>query len=139
MLKEYFCSDIKQLDKISLDILSLFSGKRKFALFGELGSGKTTIIKYFCKNLYVIDTVTSPTFTIVNEYFSKKYGPVYHFDFYRIKEENEVFNIGFEEYIYSPYYCFLEWAEKVKNFLPENFVNIKIKEKNNTRKIIVYE
>jgi len=86
---------------------------------GDMGAGKTTLITHLMKEMKVEDHVSSPTFSIVNEYLSDKEGTIYHFDFYRIEDEMEAFDIGTEEYLYSGNWCFLEWAERIENLLPE--------------------
>ena len=96
-----------------------------FLFYGDMGAGKTTFIKSICQKLGVDDTVSSPTFSIVNEYASPA-GPVFHFDFYRLKTETEAMDLGFEEYLYSGNYCFIEWPEKVPNLLPDHAVNVRI-------------
>lgn len=87
--------------------------------------GKTTLIKELCRQLGVKENVSSPTFSIVNEYAAKE-GNIYHFDFYRLKDEQEAFDFGYEEYFYSGEYCFVEWPEKIENLLPEDAVSISI-------------
>ena len=94
-------------------------------LYGPMGAGKTTFIKYLCEQLGVKDSTSSPTFSIVNEYDSDN-GLIYHFDFYRIKDEQEAFDFGYEEYFYSGAYCFIEWPEKIPNLLPEEAKEIQI-------------
>ena len=99
----------------------------KVLLFhGEMGSGKTTLIKEICKQLKVEDAISSPTFSLVNEYHSKTGEKIYHFDFYRIEDENEAYDIGFEDYLDSNNWCFIEWPENVENLLPLDAVEIKI-------------
>lgn len=111
-----------------------FIGDRKVVLFrGTLGAGKTTFIKAICEYLGVEDPTSSPTFSIVNEYICKSGEKVYHFDFYRLKNENEAFDLGYEEYIYSGDYCFIEWPEKVASLLPGNCVEVDIEVKDNKR------
>ncbi len=95
---------------------------------GKMGVGKTTLIKKLCEKLGVTDEVTSPTFAIINEYKTKNNDFIYHFDFYRIKNIEEALNIGTEDYFFSTNYCFIEWAEIIKPILPNNFIEIKIKE-----------
>ncbi len=117
---------IAELPDAIRQILKMFPGERVYALSGELGAGKTTIIKFFCQALRVTDIVTSPSFSIINEYHCENDESVYHFDFYRIKKPEEVMDIGYEEYIYSGYYCFMEWAEKIEELLPAEYVYILI-------------
>ncbi|MCD4736683.1 MAG: tRNA (adenosine(37)-N6)-threonylcarbamoyltransferase complex ATPase subunit type 1 TsaE [Bacteroidales bacterium] len=107
-------------------ILKSFLKHRIFVFKGEMGAGKTTFIKYFCEFLGVVDLVTSPTFSIVNEYRSRNQEPLYHFDFYRIESIHEAFDLGYEEYFYSGFFCFVEWPEKIEELLPENSVYILI-------------
>jgi tRNA threonylcarbamoyladenosine biosynthesis protein TsaE len=119
---------IGELDDTAKSILEHFQNERIFALQGEMGAGKTTLIKHLCHFLDVIDVVASPTFAIISEYRTRNSAPIYHFDFYRIKNKEEVMDIGYEEYFYSGNYCFLEWPEKIPELLPDDFVLIKIKE-----------
>ncbi|MCD6201015.1 MAG: tRNA (adenosine(37)-N6)-threonylcarbamoyltransferase complex ATPase subunit type 1 TsaE [Bacteroidales bacterium] len=120
-------SDEKELLPLAEYLLKLFSGKRIFVLYGNLGAGKTTFIKRFCNVLGVQNTIQSPTFAIINEYSSPKYGPVYHMDFYRIEKPEEAYDIGLEEYLDSGNYCFIEWPEKIESLLPADIVNIRIR------------
>lgn len=102
---------------------------RVFAFYGKMGAGKTTFIKAVCKCLGVNDVITSPTFAIVNEYTSEKTGEtIYHFDFYRIKKLDEVYDMGYEEYFYGGGMCFIEWPELIESLLPENAVKVTIEE-----------
>lgn len=95
---------------------------------GQMGAGKTTLIKAICASLKVLDEVKSPTFSIVNEYLTATDDTLYHFDFYRLKNEEEAYNIGIEEYFYSGNICLLEWPERVEGLLPETFLRIDITE-----------
>lgn len=98
-----------------------------FAFYGKMGAGKTTFIKAVCEQLGVEDVITSPTFAIVNEYHSDTLNqPIYHFDFYRIKKTEEVYDLGYEEYLYSGALCFIEWPELIDDLLPENAVKVSI-------------
>ena len=109
---------------------------RVFAFYGKMGAGKTTFIKAICEALGVEDVVTSPTFAIVNEYADAKGEPVYHFDFYRIKNLREAYDIGCEEYFYSGYPCFIEWPELVEELLPEDTVSVCIEVIENEERIV---
>jgi len=100
--------------------------KRVFAFYGKMGAGKTTFIKAVCEALGVTDVVTSPTFAIVNEYADAAGRPVYHFDFYRIKNLREAYDMGCEEYFYSGNPCFIEWPELIDGLLPEDTVSVTI-------------
>lgn len=99
-----------------------------FAFYGRMGTGKTTFIKSICEELGVQDTINSPTFAIVNEYEDADGNTIYHFDFYRIKSISEVYNMGYEEYLYSNAYCFIEWPELIEELLPQETVKVYIEE-----------
>jgi len=101
-------------------------GKKIFAFYGEMGAGKTTFIKEICKQLGVNDNTSSPTFSIINEYIGNGGQKIYHFDFYRIKNIEEAYDMGYEDYLYSNAFCFIEWPEKIKELLPENTVSVTI-------------
>ena len=104
-------------------------GRRTVVAFrGEMGAGKTTLIREICDRLGVADTVTSPTFAIINEYKDRGHRPVYHFDFYRIKKLSEVYDMGYEDYFYSGALCFIEWPELVEELLPGDAVKVTIEE-----------
>jgi len=98
-----------------------------YAFYGKMGAGKTTFIKAVCEELGVDDVITSPTFSIVNEYRSETTGElIYHFDFYRIKKLEEVYDMGYEDYFYSGALCFLEWPELIEEILPDDAVKVTI-------------
>lgn len=108
---------LKKLSSIAAEIIS--SVKNKTLLFyGEMGVGKTTLIKEICRQLGILDNISSPTFSLVNEYQTSKGEKVFHFDFYRIEEEEEAFDIGIEEYFDSDAWCLVEWPENIENLLP---------------------
>ena len=109
-----------------------------FAFYGKMGAGKTTFIKAVCEELGVDDTVTSPTFAIVNEYEAAQGRPIYHFDFYRIKKVSEAYDMGCEEYFYSGHPCFIEWPELIEEVLPEETVNVTIEALPNGERRLVY-
>ena len=135
MSKTFFAENLEQLNSIAKQILDYTSTHRKFAFYAEMGVGKTTLIKALSLQLGVADIVSSPTFSIVNEYFSPTVGIIYHFDFYRIENEEEVYDIGYEDYIYSGNYCFIEWPEKIANLLPPKYVRVTIKDQESKRVI----
>ncbi len=116
----------EQLTMVARKILNKRDGLNVIAFYGELGAGKTTLINAICKILDVEDTVTSPSFAIINEYFSPAEGSIYHFDFYRINDMIEAFDIGFEDYIHSGHLCFIEWADKIKPLLPGERMDVYI-------------
>lgn len=115
-----------QLKEVAEAILTTYPNERIFGFYGEMGAGKTTLIKEMCSLLGVQDITSSPTFAIVNEYWTETGSPVYHFDFYRIDEPADASRIGFEEYLYSGNYCFIEWTEKVEEILQGDFIPITI-------------
>jgi tRNA threonylcarbamoyladenosine biosynthesis protein TsaE len=122
---EFIAKNIDDLDQICEKLIEQF--QHKVVLFyGEMGNGKTTLIKQLCKKLGVNESTSSPTFSIVNEYKTNDNKTIYHFDFYRIKDENEVLDFGYEEYLYSNNFCFIEWPEKIPNMLPADVVKVYI-------------
>jgi len=118
--------DKKYLPAAARKILEHTSGQKILAFYGSMGAGKTTIVKAICKVLGAGDIVTSPTFTMVNEYLTNKNEIIYHIDFYRIKKVEEVFDFGIEEYFSSGSYCFMEWPELIGGILPPETVKIRI-------------
>jgi tRNA threonylcarbamoyladenosine biosynthesis protein TsaE len=128
-------NDISELPDVAKKILLFVADDRVVLFFAPMGAGKTTLIKELCKQLQVTDQAASPTFSIVNEYHSP-HGNVYHFDFYRLKEEQEALDLGYGEYFFSGNYCFIEWPEKIPNLLPEEVVSVTIElGEKNERKI----
>jgi tRNA threonylcarbamoyladenosine biosynthesis protein TsaE len=114
---------LKNLPEIATAIIA--SAKNKTLLFfGEMGVGKTTLIKEICKQLDVVDSISSPTFSLVNEYQTSKEVAVFHFDFYRITDEEEAFDMGIEEYLYNNDWCLIEWPQNVENLLPLEAVKL---------------
>lgn len=116
---------LSQLPNTASEIIKFAKDSRIFLFYGEMGAGKTTLIKALCESLGTTEPVTSPTFSIVNEYEGAG-NRIYHFDFYRLKNETEALDMGYEEYFYSGAYCFIEWPEKIPNLLPDHYVSIKI-------------
>jgi len=106
-------------------LLAAIGDRRVLLFYGSMGAGKTTLISAICRQLGAVDTPSSPTFAIVNEYHTTA-GPLYHFDFYRIRSEHEAFDLGYEDYFYSGSYCFVEWPEKITNLLPDDAVHVHI-------------
>ena len=121
------------LPQAAHQLLNFANDKKVIAFFGEMGSGKTTFIKAICQQLGVISPTSSPTFALVNEYITAKDDLVYHFDFYRIKDEKEAIDVGIEEYFYSGHYCMVEWPEKILNLLPKEIVRVTIEIGNDLR------
>ena len=130
---------IKSLDTIQEAAKEFFNrmGEGKvFAFYGKMGAGKTTFIKALCETLGVKDVITSPTFSLINEYTDGKGNSIYHFDFYRIKKLEEVYDMGYEDYFYSGNLCLLEWPELIEEILPENVIKVTIEEQaDGTRKL----
>ena len=125
-MKEIQIKDLQNLQQASRVFLEKNKGKKDFAFFGDLGAGKTTFIKALCNELNVIDIVTSPTFSIINEYQAEDSRAVYHMDFYRIKDIDEAYTLGLEDYFESNGYCFIEWPEKIEEMLPLDVVFVQI-------------
>jgi|TARA_B100001079_G_scaffold159053_1_gene136345 tRNA threonylcarbamoyladenosine biosynthesis protein TsaE len=117
--------EIKDYDRVSEYILCN-NYSNIFLFYGEMGSGKTTLIQSLCRNIGVFDKVLSPTFSIINEYQIKNKSLLYHFDFYRIKTIDELVEIGFDEYVYSNKICFIEWPQIAMKLIPRKFIKIKI-------------
>ncbi|MBV1888487.1 MAG: tRNA (adenosine(37)-N6)-threonylcarbamoyltransferase complex ATPase subunit type 1 TsaE [Urechidicola sp.] len=129
---------LKNLPDIAKEILTTV--KSKILLFnGEMGVGKTTLIKELVKQLGIEDVASSPTFSLVNEYQTNNGEIIYHFDFYRINSDEEAYDIGIEDYLYNNNWCFIEWGEKVKNLLPLDIVNINIVATTNNQRTIEIE
>lgn len=130
---------IKSLDAIheaAKEFVKGMGNGKVFAFYGKMGAGKTTFIKALCEVLGVEDVITSPTFAIINEYTDGKGDPIYHFDFYRIKKLEEVYDMGYEDYFYSGNLCLLEWPELIEEILPENVIKVTIEEQpDGTRKL----
>jgi len=124
-----------ELEPVALQILEKYPNKRVFTFSGNLGVGKTAFIKYLCRVLGVKEQTSSPTFALVNEYSGVNKLKIYHFDMYRIKNVQEAYDIGIEEYFDSGNYCFIEWPEMIKELIPEEAVNIKMEIKNGKREI----
>ena len=130
---------INEIREAARQFVSEIGNRRVFAFYGTMGAGKTTFIKAVCEELGVTDVITSPTFAIVNEYeagdaeahsslFTLHSSLIYHFDFYRIKKLEEVYDMGYEDYFYSGALCFIEWPELIEELLPEDAVKVSIVE-----------
>jgi tRNA threonylcarbamoyladenosine biosynthesis protein TsaE len=123
---EILIKDKKHLPTAAKQLLKSIPDKKIFAFYGTMGAGKTTIIKAVCNYLGAIDIVSSPTFTLVNEYKTSLGESLFHMDFYRIKKLEEVFDFGIEEYLTGDFYCFMEWPELIEELLPEETVRVRI-------------
>ena len=120
---------LEHINEAAREFIAAMGDNTVFALYGKMGAGKTTFIKALCQELGVEDVVTSPTFAVINEYRSDIAGElIYHFDFYRIKKLEEVYDMGYEEYFYSGALCFIEWPELVEELLPGNTIKVTIEE-----------
>ncbi|KGE14262.1 tRNA (adenosine(37)-N6)-threonylcarbamoyltransferase complex ATPase subunit type 1 TsaE [Sphingobacterium deserti] len=122
---EILVNSLAELNEVTEKILSTFPDDRIFLFHGKMGAGKTTLINALCRSLGVQEPTSSPTFSIVNEYVFEA-GSIFHFDFYRLKNEEEALDLGYEEYFYSGNYCFVEWPEKIASLLPADAVHIYI-------------
>ena len=132
---------IENLDEIAAaarEFVDAMGDRKVFAFYGKMGAGKTTFIKAVCEELGVTDVINSPTFAIVNEYVDGRGDPIYHFDFYRIKREQEALDIGFEDYVYSGNVCFMEWPEMIENILPDDTTKVTIEEDTDGSRRIVF-
>ncbi len=129
---------LPDLDALATKLIELLGQVRVCVLKGELGAGKTTLVKAMCRMLKVKDVMSSPTFSIINEYRNTSGDVFFHFDFYRIETEAEAFDIGTEEYFYSGNYCFVEWAEKIPSLLPETYAQINILVEDETHRTIEF-
>ncbi len=126
MTRSFTVSSEEELPELVNKILVLSGERRIFVLEGEMGAGKTTLIKVFCEHLGVKDPTSSPSFSIVNEYRRADGEKLYHIDLYRVGDEEELYDLGFEEILDGEQYCFIEWPERAGNFLPEDHVRIDI-------------
>lgn len=124
-MKSIKIASTNELKSVAEQLLAYAKGEKFFVFEGEMAAGKTTLIKAFCATLGVEDVVSSPTFSIVNEYEGKN-STIYHFDFYRLKTIQEAYDIGYEDYFYSGDYCLIEWPSKVEELLPERYIKVEI-------------
>jgi tRNA threonylcarbamoyladenosine biosynthesis protein TsaE len=138
-LMKIIIKDKSHLHQAAEKFLKLAGSGRIFAFYGQMGAGKTTIIRAICIALGATDTVTSPTFTLVNEYKTISGNSIYHIDFYRIKKPEEVFDFGIEEYFDSGSFCFMEWPELIEKFLPPATVRVRITVGRNEERILKIE
>ena len=128
MNMEISINSLNEIRKAAQEFVAAMGDRTVFAFYGKMGAGKTTFIKAVCEELGVEDVINSPTFAIVNEYVDGRGEPIYHFDFYRIKNQQEVLDIGYEDYVYSGNVCFMEWPELIENLLPDDAVKVTIEE-----------
>lgn len=121
----YSIHTLSDTDWVASEILQRYPEARIFLLEGDLGAGKTTLVQAFCRYLSTREQAKSPTFSIINEYLSPG-GPVYHFDFYRLEDEEEATGLGLEEFWDSGSYCFIEWPERILSWLPQNALHLNL-------------
>lgn len=126
--------NLLQIDTVAKEFVAAMGANKVFAFYGEMGAGKTTFIKAVCRELGVTETITSPTFSIINEYKKGDDESLFHFDFYRIESIQEAYDFGYEDYFFSGRLCFIEWPELVETLLPDDVVNVYITvDENNSR------
>ena len=137
MEKQFSINSVDELSQVSELLISWRDKSNIIAFYGPMGAGKTTLIKNLCHKLGVTDEVNSPTFALVNEYPTPIEDSIFHFDFYRIKKLEEVYDIGYEDYFYSGRLCLLEWPELIDPLMPEHFIKVEIAlgDSDNARKI----
>lgn len=135
---EIIIDSLEHINDAARDFVDAMGGNKVFAFYGKMGAGKTTFIKAVCEVLGVTDVINSPTFAIVNEYLDGNEKPIYHFDFYRIKKEEEVYDMGYEDYVYSGNLCFMEWPELIEDLLPEDAVKVTIEEREDGSRVVSF-
>jgi tRNA threonylcarbamoyladenosine biosynthesis protein TsaE len=134
---EIVIKDKRHLHTAAKQLLEHSADKKIFAFYGSMGAGKTTIIKAICEYLGAIDIVSSPTFTLVNEYKTNSGESIFHIDFYRIKKQEEVYDFGIEEYLTGESYCFMEWPELIEEILPDETVKVRISVDENEQRLLL--
>ena len=134
---EIIINSIDHIREAAREFVNHMGAASVFAFYGKMGAGKTTFIKAVCEELGVGDVITSPTFAIINEY-SASGGAIYHFDFYRIKKLEEVYDMGYEDYFYSGALCFIEWPELIEDILPDDAVRVSIAEQPDGRRKVSF-
>ena len=130
--------DLAHINEAAKQFVAAMGDNTIFAFYGHMGAGKTTFIKAICEEMGVDDVITSPTFAIVNEYETSEEDTIYHFDFYRIKKIEEVYDMGYEEYFYSGNLCFIEWPELIEDLLPEDATKVTIEEAEDGSRVISF-
>lgn len=137
--------DTEHIREAAREFINQIGERRVFAFYGKMGAGKTTFVKAICEELGVDDVITSPTFAIINEYTidklqtsNIKHQSIYHFDFYRIKKIEEVYDMGYEDYFYSGALCFIEWPELIEDILPDDAVHVNITEQEDGSRLVTF-
>ena len=131
-------NDLEHIREAARQFIDAMDDKHVYAFYGHMGAGKTTFIKAICEELGVDDVVTSPTFAIVNEYTAADSTPIYHFDFYRIKKLEEVYDMGYEDYFYGNGLCFIEWPEMMEELLPDGATKVQITENPDGTRTVIF-
>jgi len=131
-------NSLNNIHKNAEELIRFAANEKIFLFYGDMGAGKTTFIKSLCEVLGVHENVTSPTFSIVNEYAGNM-GKIYHFDFYRLKKQEEALDMGYEEYFYSGNYCFIEWPEKISGLIPEHYIRVDIGVLSEAERILTFK
>lgn len=138
-MREITIHSTSELSEVAQTVIESLDGRSVVAFVGEMGAGKTTLISAIMEYLQSADTVTSPTFALVNLYFTGEGDAVYHFDFYRINSIAEAFDMGYEEYFYSGDLCLVEWPERVEQLLPDNVMVVRIETLDTTSRRFIIE
>ena len=135
---EIIIRDLGHIREAARQFIEAMGDQHVFAFYGHMGAGKTTFIKAVCEEMGVDDVVTSPTFAIVNEYTAAGGTPIYHFDFYRIKKLEEVYDMGYEDYFYGDGLCFIEWPEMMEELLPDGAIKVQITENPDGTRTVIF-
>ena len=138
-MDKLYIPSLEDYGRVAQSFLKAVGDIPVIAFSGELGAGKTTFIQWLCKELGVTAEVNSPTFSLVNEYFTPEGSSIYHFDLYRIEDPGEMYDMGYEEYFYSGDRCFIEWPEKASELIPEDALLVKINVLNDRSRELVYD
>ncbi|MCT4640450.1 MAG: tRNA (adenosine(37)-N6)-threonylcarbamoyltransferase complex ATPase subunit type 1 TsaE [Bacteroidales bacterium] len=135
-MSDIIVKGLEELDNAAKEVIKRIGDRKIIAFYGKMGAGKTTLITAICNNLGVIDTISSPSFSLVNEYNTDKGESIFHFDFYRINKIEEAFDFGYEEYFFGGDMCLIEWPELIESILPENIATITITENEDHSRLI---
>ena len=138
-MQEIVIESLQTIQNAAKTFLQKTQGQKYFAFKGEMGSGKTTFIQAICNVLNITNTASSPSFSIVNEYYSPTFGTIFHFDFYRIEKETEVLDLGFEDYLNQNAIIFIEWPEMIPNYLPESTLIVEISVQPNGIRLLQFQ
>ena len=130
--------DIEHIREAAREFIKQIGDRHVFAFYGKMGAGKTTFVTAICEELGVEDVITSPTFAIINEYTTGEGDSLFHFDFYRIKKLEEVYDMGYEDYFYSGALCFIEWPELIEDILPDDAVHVSITEQEDGSRLVTF-